>query len=56
MCKFHLKKNFSKLLKKIPRPDQNMDILNEYIHQTIINKNISVHCVTYEINNHIVNV
>ena len=55
---FHLKN--SKFKKNVcyflPRPDQNMEILEDFFHQMILNKASPLHCVSYEINNHIVNV
>ncbi len=33
-----------------------MDILNDFINQAILNKTSPLHCVSYELNNHIVNV
>ncbi|CAF0842281.1 unnamed protein product [Brachionus calyciflorus] len=36
-------------------PDQNMDLLCEYVYQATMNKDLILHCVSYEINNHILN-
>ena len=37
-------------------PDQSMDVLVDFMYQVILNKSTKLHCVSYEINNHIVNV
>jgi hypothetical protein len=37
-------------------PDQNMDIILDFMNQALVNKGCRLHCVSYEINNHIVNV
>ena len=33
-----------------------MDVIVDFIEQSIVNKKSPLHCVTYEMNNHIVNV
>jgi Na+/melibiose symporter-like transporter len=38
------------------RPDQNIDIISDFLCQAIINKPLAIHLVSYELNNHIVNV
>ena len=44
------------LLEYMFRPDQSMDILQDFIYQLILNKPVKLHFVSYELNNHIVNV
>ena len=37
-------------------PDQSMEILSDYMYQALLNRPSALHCVSYELKNHIVNV
>ena len=45
-----------KIIQIILRPDQNLDVIVDFVEQSIVHKNSPLHCVTYEMNNHVVNV